>query len=97
MERQPCVYITTNKRNGTLYVGVTSSILHRAWQHRNGLIPGFTKKYGLRRLVYLEFLESFPEAIRREKQLKNWRRVWKIKLIESMNPEWKDLFPLLVD
>ena len=87
----------TNKRNGTLYIGITSSILHRTWQHRTGAIPGFTKKYGLGRLVYFEFLASFAEATHREKQLKKWRRSWKVGLIESKNPRWKDLFPLLIE
>ena len=86
-----------NKRNGTTYVGVTSSLLHRIWQHRTGLVEGFTKKYGLKKLVYFEFLATFPEAISREKQLKNWRRSWKIQLIESKNPEWNDLFYLLIE
>ena len=96
MEKQPCIYIMTNKPGGTLYVGITSSILHRAWQHRMGQFPGFSKKYRLKKLVYFEFLASFPEAIKREKQLKHWKREWKIQLIESKNPNWEDLFPGIV-
>ena len=86
-----------NKRNGTIYVGVTSSIQHRAWQHRTGFNKGLTKKYQLNRLVYFELLATMPEAIRREKQLKNWNRKRKLALIESMNPEWEDLFFFVVE
>jgi putative endonuclease len=92
MSKQPCVYILANKYRGTLYVGVTASIVHRAWQHRTGLVPGFTRRYRVRRLVYYEFLATFPEAIQREKRLKRWRREWKIQLIESVNPGWVDLW-----
>jgi putative endonuclease len=93
--KQPCVYIMANKRNGTIYIGVTSSIQHRAWQHRTGVTEGFTKKYALTKLVYFEFLESMPEAIRREKLLKSWSRRRKLELIESVNLNWDDLFGLL--
>jgi putative endonuclease len=86
-----------NKCNGTIYVGVTSSIQHRVWQHRTGFNKGFTKKYQLNRLVYFELLATMPEAIRREKQLKNWTRKRKLALIESMNPEWKDLFLFVIE
>jgi putative endonuclease len=82
----------SNKFRGTIYVGVTSSIIHRAWQHRTGMMRGFSKKYWLKRLVYVEFHSSISAAIAREKQLKNWKRQWKIELIESTNPEWKDLY-----
>ncbi len=97
MKKQPCVYIMTNKFNGTIYVGVTSSIQHRAWQHRTGFNTGFTKKYKLNRLVYFEFLATMLEAIKREKQLKNWTRKRKLQLIELTNPAWKDLFFLLFE
>ena len=97
MNNQPCVYIMTNKRYGTLYVGVTSNILHRAWEHRTGQFEGFTKDHDLKRLVYFEFLATFPEAIKREKTLKTWRRTWKIELIQSMNPRWGDLFSMLCE
>ena len=96
MEKQPCVYIVTNRYRGTLYVGVTSSILHRSWEHRTGQFAGFTAKYRLKRLVYFEFLATFPKAIAREKQLKRWRREWKIELIESRNPLWADLYLTII-
>lgn len=86
-----------SRKYGTLYIGVTSDIGDRTWQHREGLIAGFTRKYGVKLLVYYEFHETMEDAIRREKQLKEWRRVWKIELIESMNPDWRDLFDELTD
>lgn len=92
MEKRPCVYIVTNKKNGTLYIGVTANLPLRAFQHRHGSLEGFTKKYGLKCLVYFEQTDSIITAIEREKQLKNWRREWKIQLIESANPEWDDLY-----
>jgi putative endonuclease len=97
MEKQPCVYIMTNRRRGTLYVGVTASLLHRAWQHRTGMVQGFTRKYNLHRLVYFEFHATFSDAILREKALKRWRRAWKIELVESKNPQWEDLFGVLTE
>ena len=97
MQKNPCVYIMANKRNGTIYVGVTSSIKHRTWQHRTGFNNGFTKKYQLNKLVYFELLATMSEAIRREKQLKNWTRKRKLALIESMNPEWEDLFFSIIE
>jgi putative endonuclease len=84
-----------SKRNGTIYVGVTSSIQHRTFQHRSGLIHGFTKRYGVKRLVYFEFLESMPDAFRRENRIKSWSRKRKLALIESNNPDWEDLFDQL--
>ena len=90
---RPCVYIMASAYNGTLYVGVASSIVHRAWQHREGLVPGFSKRYAVKMLVYLEFFASMPEAIEREKQIKTWNRAWKIELIEKTNRSWRDLFP----
>jgi putative endonuclease len=81
-----------SKRNGTLYIGVTSDLFLRTGLHKQDLIEGFTKRYGVHRLVYYEMHQSMPEAIRREKQLKKWNRAWKVRLIESMNPEWLDLF-----
>ena len=85
------VYILTNKRNGTLYIGVTNDIERRVAEHKSGLIPGFTNKYHLTRLVHLEEYLGIKDAIAREKQLKNWHRAWKINLIEQTNPEWLDL------
>jgi putative endonuclease len=92
MEKIPCVYILTNKRNGTLYVGVTSDLSRRIWEHKEKTIDGFTKKYGLDKLVFFEDHGTMYDAISREKTLKRWRRQWKLKLIESINPEWKDLY-----
>lgn len=85
------VYILASQRNGTLYIGVTSDMGRRIWEHREGLAEGFTKKYGVKTLVYCETVDRIDDAIRREKQLKEWKRVWKVKLIESANPDWKDL------
>lgn len=95
MALQPCVYILTNQRNGTLYVGVTAELAQRIWIHREGLSEGFSRKYGLKRLVYYEIFNSMYEAIQREKQIKKWKRLWKIRLIEEMNPQWDDLYPSL--
>lgn len=90
MERQPCVYILASTRHGTIYIGVTSNLLQRLHQHRNGELPGFTRRYAVKRLVHLEMFEDMPAAIAREKQLKAWRRDWKAVLIESDNPFWED-------
>ncbi len=81
-----------SKRNGTLYLGVTSDIVKRVWQHKNGFAEGFTNKYGIKRLVYYEIHEGAENAIKREKQLKKWRRAWKVELIEENNSEWRDLY-----
>jgi putative endonuclease len=86
------VYMVTNKPHGMLYIGVTADLARRAWEHRTGAVKGFTKRYGLRRLVYAEPYEDVLDAIAREKQLKEWRRDWKIELIESQNPEWRNLY-----
>jgi putative endonuclease len=86
------VYILCNRRNGTLYIGVTSNLAHRIWQHREGVADGFTKRYGTGRLVHAEAFEDVSLAIAREKALKKWRRDWKIALIERDNPEWDDLY-----
>ncbi len=88
---RPCVYIMASRRHGTLYIGVTSNIVQRADQHRRGLLPGFTRDYGIRRLVWFELHETMESAIVREKRLKEWQRAWKIELIEVTNPEWLDL------
>lgn len=90
------VYILASHRNGTLYVGVTSDLIGRVYQHREGLADGFTKQYGVKSLVWFEGTGSIEAAIQREKQLKNWKRAWKIALIEKMNPEWRDLYPELL-
>jgi putative endonuclease len=89
---QPCVYILTNRRNGTLYVGVTSDLTRRIWEHKEDMVDGFTKRYNLHMLVYTEFHATMEEAILREKRIKKWRRDWKITLIEKANPTWRDLY-----
>ncbi len=86
MSKQPAVYILASKRNGTLYVGVTSNLQKRAWEHKNDLVEGFTKRYGVHRLVYYELHEDMTGAITREKQMKKWDRAWKPELIERQNP-----------
>jgi putative endonuclease len=96
MQKGGWVYITTNKTNGTLYVGVTSDLPRRAHQHRDGLTKCFTKRYNLQRLVYAERHETIEIAIQRESRLKKWPRAWKIALLVSYNPEWKDLYEALV-
>ncbi len=88
------VYIMTNRKHGTLYIGVTSDIARRVWEHREGLQDGFTKTYGLKLLVHYEEYRSSIEAIQREKRLKHWNRAWKIALIETENPNWEDRYPL---
>ena len=88
---QPCVYILASRRHGTLYIGVTSNLLARTVQHREGLIPGFTRRYGVSRLVWYEVHDTMESAILREKRLKEWRRAWKIDLIEAHNEDWADL------
>ncbi len=91
------VYIVTNKPRGTLYVGMTNNLVRRGYEHRNGLIDGFTKKYKLKRLVYFEVFNCVEDTILREKRLKKWNRQWKIELIEKVNPEWIDLYEQLVN
>ncbi len=93
--KQPCVYLLASQRLGTLYIGVTSNLVARLWQHRNGTVAGFTSRYGVFLLVRYELFADMPTAIAREKQLKRWHRPWKINLIESDNPEWSDLAPAL--
>lgn len=89
------VYIICDKPYGTLYTGVTSDIRRRAYEHRDGSIEGFSKRYGLKRLVYVETFTDIRMAIEREKQIKKWRRAWKIELIQSLNPTWTDLYETL--
>jgi len=90
------VYIVASKRNGTLYTGVTSDLVKRVYEHKNGLADGFTKKYDVHRLVYFEMHEDMNAAIAREKQIKKWNRAWKLELIEKGNPAWKDLYDDIV-
>ena len=89
------VYILASQRNGTLYVGVTNDLIRRVQEHREGLVPGFTKRYRVKVLVYFEVHQEISEAIAREKRIKRWRRDWKLQLIEAKNPQWLDLWPEL--
>jgi putative endonuclease len=89
--KQPCVYILASRRNGTLYLGVTSNLMKRIWQHKNDLADGFTKRYQVHLLVWYELHPTTPSAIAREKTIKEWKRAWKIELIEKANPQWQDL------
>jgi putative endonuclease len=95
-KRQPAVYLLASKPNGTLYVGVTSNLVQRVWQHRNGVVDGFTKRYSVHRLVWFEMADRMDSAIQREKQIKKWNRAWKIEMIERTNPHWRDLWPALL-
>ena len=90
------VYILASKRNGTLYIGVTNDVIKRLYEHKNNLVPGFTSKYGVHRLVYYEQFDDIGYAIQREKRLKKWNRKWILELIEKVNPGWKDLYNDLV-
>ena len=96
LAKQPTVYILASHRNGTLYTGVTSNLPARVWQHKNDMVEGFTKKYGVHTLVYYEVHEDMQLAINREKQIKKWKRSWKLALIEKQNPTWRDLSDALV-
>ena len=90
--KQPCVYILASRRNGTLYVGVTSNLPQRVWQHKNNAVAGFTSRYGVHTLVWYESHETMESAIVREKAIKEWKRAWKLALIEKSNPAWRDLY-----
>ena len=94
--KQPTVYILTNKKHGTLYIGVTSNLIQRVWQHKNNIAIGFTQKYKTHQLVWYECYQNMYSAISREKQLKNWKREWKVSLIEEENSEWDDLYQRLL-
>ena len=96
MPQYPAVYILASRRHGTLYVGVTSDLVKRVWEHRNNVVEGFTQKYGVHDLVYFEMHADMEQAIQREKRIKKWNRTWKIELIEQENPEWHDLWPQIV-
>jgi putative endonuclease len=89
--RKPAVYIMASKRNGTLYTGVTSGLARRVWEHQQGLVEGFTKKHKVHLLVYYEYHDDMRSAIAREKRIKKWNRAWKLRLIEEVNPDWRDL------
>ena len=94
--KQPTVYILASKRNGTLYIGVTSDLVQRVWQHKNDVIEGFTKKYSVHMLVWYELHDDMENATVREKRLKKWNRAWKLRLIEELNPDWKDLYESII-
>ncbi|HUX62597.1 GIY-YIG nuclease family protein [Sulfuricella sp.] len=89
---QPCVYMLASRRNGTLYVGVTSDLIKRIWEHKSDAVDGFTKRYGVHTLVWFEVHEEMLPAIAREKAIKEWKRKWKLELIEKANPSWRDLY-----
>lgn len=93
MTKQPYVYMLASKKKGTLYIGVTSNLVQRIWQHREGVVEGFTEKYDVKVLVWFEQHETMESAITREKKMKKWNRDWKIKVIERENPQWEDLWP----
>ncbi len=94
--KNPAVYILASKKNGTLYIGVTSDIVKRTWQHKNHVVSGFTEQHQVNRLVYFEQLDDMENAIKREKVLKKWHRAWKIRLIEKTNPDWLDLYDEII-
>jgi putative endonuclease len=91
MKKIPCVYILASRKNGTLYTGVTSSLAKRKWEHQSDIVEGFTKKYNVHTLVWYQIFETMDQAIKREKEIKAWKRQWKIRLIEKGNPCWIDL------
>src|SRR5258706_10639895 len=94
--KRPCVYLLASGKNGTLYVGVTSNLVKRVWKHKEKLVDGFTKAYAVDRLVWYELHETMESAIAREKAIKEWKRLWKLQLIESTNPDWADLYDQIV-
>lgn len=94
--KQGYVYIMANKPQGTIYIGVTSDIIKRVYEYKNDFVDGFTRKYALKSLVYYEVFDEIAEAIKREKQLKEWQRKWKIELIEKQNPKWEDLYKAIL-
>ena len=94
--KQPAVYILASRMNGTLYIGVTSDLVRRVWEHKNDLVEGFTQRYGVHRLVWYELHETMEVAILQEKRLKEWCRAWKLRLIQRINPEWEDLYDRLI-
>ncbi len=94
--KQPCVYILASRRNGTLYTGVTSNLVQRIWQHKKDVVERFTKKYGVHTLVWFDLHETMDSAISREKAIKERQRAWKLKLIESTNPHWRDLYEEII-
>jgi putative endonuclease len=96
MPRAAYVYMLASRRYGTIYIGVTSDLVKRIWQHREGLIDGFTRQYGVKLLVWYEIHAEMLEAITREKQIKEWKRDWKLRLVHELNPGWRDLYPEII-
>jgi len=96
LEKQPCVYLLTSSKEGTIYIGVTSDLIKRVWEHKNKVVEGFTKRYNIHLLVWYEQHIDMTAAIQREKVIKSWKREWKINLIEEKNPEWEDLYESLL-
>jgi len=96
VDKQPAVYMLASKRNGTLYIGVTSNLVKRVWEHKNDMVEGFTKRYIVLRLVWFELHETMESAIKREKNMKEWKRAWKLELIERANPDWRDLYYTII-
>ena len=96
MNKRPAIYTLASKRNGTLCIGVTSDLVKRIWEHKNNVVEGFTKRYSVHQLVGYELHENMDSAINREKQLKEWKRQWKLRLIEDTNPNWQDLYPVII-
>ena len=96
MPGQPAVYILASQRHGTLYIGVTSELAKRVWQHKNDVVDGFTRRYSVHQLVWYELHATMESAIKREKALKNWTRLWKLALIENSNPGWQDLYETII-
>ena len=94
---RPAIYIMASAKKGTLYIGVTSNLIHRVWQHKEGVCEGFTKKYAVKQLVYYELHETIESAILRERQLKKWHRQWKLNLIHGLNPNWYDLWESIAE
>ena len=92
MKKQPAVYILASAKNGTIYTGVTSDLVKRIWEHKNNLVDGFTKRYSVHDLVWFELHDTMDSAINREKNIKEWKRAWKLKMIEKDNPAWRDLY-----
>jgi putative endonuclease len=97
IQKRPCVYILASRPNGTLYIGVTSDLARRVWHHRSNAVAGFVQDYSVYRLVFAEFYETMADAILREKRMKKWRRAWKLKLIETHNSQWRDLYDELTN
>ena len=96
MDKQYYVYILASRKNGTLYIGITSDLIRRTWEHKNKVVEGFSNKYGVDKLVYYEIFDDPESAIKREKRLKSYKRKWKIDLIEKSNPRWRDLYPDII-